>query len=95
MAAIILCHVVLDLHSVYPTANNPDSSPTKVTTVLFATVEGNIGATLDDSWATGRERGEDRITYSDDPISVGLLEIQECQRNDDEKLGAADVRIPA
>ena len=76
-------------------ANNPESTPTNVTTVLFANVESNIGATLDDSWATGRERGEDRITYSDNPISVGLLEIQECQQSDDEKLEVTSVHILA
>ena len=95
ISAIILCHIILDLHSVYPMANNPESTPTNVTTVLFANVESNIGATLDDSWATGRERGEDRITYSDNPISVGLLEIQECQQSDDEKLEVTGVHILA
>ena len=75
MAAMILSHIILDLRSVYPTANNPESAPSKATTMIFANVESNIGAALDDSWATGREREEEKMAYSNDPLSVGLLEI--------------------
>ena len=70
----------MDLKSIYPTIRNPDTTASESTTVLFAaSVEGNIGAGLDDSWVTGRQVAREGVRYSDDPLSVGLLDIQDNQ----------------
>lgn len=57
-----------------------------ISSVRFATtLAGNIGAALDDAWATGRapEDGEDEEPeYSDYPFAVGLLQSNEMQEED-------------
>ena len=61
--------------------------------VRFASnIEGNLGASLDISWATGEERDieeeeDDDIVYSDNPLAVGLIDIR---RDNDERLEAAE-----
>lgn len=77
--SILLSHFILDLRSIYPTASNPAQSSNKTTSLQFATnIEGNLGTSLDVSWATGEGRDieeDEEIKYSDNPLAAGLLEI--------------------
>lgn len=74
--SILISHFILNLRSIYFKETN-DSQPTHSSLSLHF-VEGNIGATLDDSWATGREYdGEEDICYSGHPFATGLASILE------------------
>ena len=88
LTSILLSHFILDLRSIIHLSEDDTSGSTRqVTSVRFATnIEGNLGATLDMSWATGEERDIDSeedndIAYSDNPLAVGLIDI----RGDDEE----------
>lgn len=84
ITSIILVHFILDLRACYNTGLDPSSDTYRVTTIHFAAaVEGNIGASLNDSWATGRERDEEGTHYSNNPLSVGLFELE--QKDKDNK----------
>lgn len=77
MTSISLSHFILDLRSIYLPASIPSTSSHRNTTLHFASnVQGNFGASLDDSWATGEERDieeEEEIQYSENPLATGLL----------------------
>ena len=85
--SILLSHFILDLRSIHLSEDDTSGSTHQVTSVRFASnIEGNLGATLDGSWATGEERDIDSeedndIAYSDNPVAVGLIDI----RGDDEE----------
>lgn len=77
MTSIILSHFILDLRSIYQ-ADEQSSSSSKQSTINFASVvEGNLGASLNTSWTTGREgtevNEEDVIQYSKYPLYTGLV----------------------
>ena len=78
---------MLNLRSIHLSEDDTSGSTHQVTSVRFATnIEGNLGASLDISWATGEERGIDEeedndIVYSDNPLAVGPIDI----RTDDEE----------
>ena len=73
---------MLDLRSVHLSEDDTSGSTHQVTSVRFATnIEGNLGASLDISWATGEERDIDEeedngIVNSDNPVAVGLIDIR-------------------
>ncbi|KAK7686415.1 hypothetical protein QCA50_010639 [Cerrena zonata] len=75
--AILLSHFILDLRSIYLTDSNPSQTSHSHTTLQFvANIQGNIGASLNDSWATGEEgdlEEDEEIQYSDNPLATGLL----------------------
>ena len=87
LTSILLSHFVLDLRSFPLSEDDTSGSTRQVTSVRFASnIEGNLGASLDISWATGEERNideeeDDDIVYSDNPVAVGLIDI----RGDDEE----------
>ena len=93
LTSILLSHFILDLRSIPLSEDGTSGSARQVTSVRFASnIEGNLGASLDISWATGEERDIDEeedndIVYSDDPLPVGLIDIR---RDDEERLGAAE-----
>ena len=78
--SILISRFIIDLRSIY--LSRPDAYTTgknnSATTIQFAArIEGNVGASLDDSWATGEERddGEDEeVRFSENPFASGLLE---------------------
>ena len=84
--SILLSHFILDLRSIPLSEDESSGSTHQVTSVRFASnIEGNLGASLDISWATGEERDideeeDDNPVYSDNPPAVGLIDI----RRDDE-----------
>ena len=82
LTSILLAHFILALRSI-PLSEDHASGPThQVTSVRFASnIEGNLGASLDISWATGEERDideeeDDDIVYSDDRLALGLIDIR-------------------
>ncbi|KAK7688652.1 hypothetical protein QCA50_008190 [Cerrena zonata] len=81
LISIILSRFILSLRCIYHTTNNPAESSSKYSSVHFASaIEGNMGATLSDSWAEGREesdQGLEEIQYSEYPFSTGLSDIKE------------------
>ena len=85
--SILLSHFILDLRSIHLSEDDTSGSTHQVTSVRFASnIEGNLGASLDISWATGEERDideeeDDDIVYSDNPLAVGPIDI----RTDDEE----------
>ena len=87
LTSILLSHFILDLRSFHLSEDDTSGSTRQVTSVRFASnIEGNLGASLDISWATGEERNideeeDDDIVYSDNPVAVGLIDI----RGDDEE----------
>ena len=93
LTSILLSHFILDLRSIPLSEDDSSGSTHQVTSVRFATnIEGNLGASLDISWATGEERDIDEeedtnIVYSDNPVAVGLIDIR---RDDEERLEAAE-----
>ena len=93
LTSILLSHFILDLRSIPLSEDDTSGSTHQVTSVRFATnIEGNLGASLDVSWATGEERDIDSeedndIAYSDNPLAVGLIDIR---RDDEERLEAAE-----
>ena len=76
IVSIVLSHFILDLRACYNSALDPSSSSYGVSTLHFAAaVEGNIGASLDDSWIRGRPEDEEHQTqFSTHPLSVGLAD---------------------
>ena len=93
LTSILFSHFILDLRSIHLSEDDTSGSTRQVTSVRFASnIEGNLGASLDISWATGEERDIDEeeyddVVYSDDPHSVGLIDII---RDDEERLEAAE-----
>ena len=94
LTSILLSHFILDLRSIIHLSEDDTSGSTRqVTSVRFATnIDGNLGGSLDISWATGEERNidgeeDDNIVYSDNPVAVGPIDIR---RDDEERLGAAE-----
>ena len=93
LTSILLSHFILDLRSIPLSEDDTSGSTNQVTSVRFASnIEGNLGASLDVSWATGEERDIDEeednnIVYSNNPLAVGLIAIR---RDDEERLGAAE-----
>ena len=94
LTSILLSHFILDLRSIIHLSEDDTSGSThQVTSVRFASnIEGNLGASLDISWATGEERDideeeDDNIVYSDNPPAVGLVDIR---RDDEGRLDAAE-----
>lgn len=79
--SILLSRFLLDLRSVYQADVPAIGSIPVMSSVRFtSTIAGNMGATLDDAWATGRARDdlEDKEPqYSQYPFAVGLLEDNE------------------
>ena len=84
---------MLNLRSVHLSEDDTSGSTHQVTSVRFATnIEGNLGASLDISWATGEERDieeeeDNDIVHSDHPLAVGPIDIR---RDDEERLEAAE-----
>ena len=93
LTSILLSHFILDLRSIHLSEDDTSGSTHQVTSVRFATnIEGNLGATLNISWATGEERDideeeDDDIVYCDNPHAVGLIDIR---RDDEGRLEAAE-----
>ena len=89
LTSILLSHFMLDLRSIHLSEDDTFSSAHQVTSVRFATnIEGNLGASLDISWATGEERDiyeeeDNDIVPSDHPLAVELIDIR---RDDEERL---------
>ena len=83
IVSIVLSHFILDLRACYNSALDPSSSSYRVSTLHFAAaVEGNIGASLDDSWIRGRpEDEEDQTQFSAHPLSVGLIDKKSDESN--------------
>ena len=77
LTSILLSHFILDLRSIPLSEDDTSGSTHQVTSVRFASnIEGNLGASLDISWATGEERDidkedDDDIVYSDNAPGVG------------------------
>ena len=94
LTSILLSHFLLDLRSFPLSEDGTSGSTRQVTSVRFASnIEGNLGASLDVSWATGEERDieeeeDDDIVYSDNPHAVGLIDIR---RDDEGRLEAAEM----
>lgn len=67
----------MSLQSIYLIDSEPSQSSYQSGTLQFvANIQGNLGASLDDSWATGQEREleeDEEIQYSDHPFATGLL----------------------
>ena len=83
LTSILLSHFMLDLRSIYLKGSDPTHASDHVTTLAFVSnVEGNLGASLDASWATSQrtdsdtEEDEDEIQYSDNPLATGLLDLE-------------------
>ncbi|CAL1698436.1 unnamed protein product [Somion occarium] len=88
LTSIVVSRFILDLRSVYLSADGDQQTQPSVSTVHFASViAGNIGASLHGSWATGdprhnvgqeaeQEEAEQEAleVYSDNPLAVGLLD---------------------
>ena len=95
LTSILLSHFILDLRSIPLSEDESSGSTHQVTSVRFASnIEGNLGGSLDISWATGEERDideeeDDDIVYSDNPLAVGLIDIR---TDDEERLEAAETR---
>ena len=93
LTSILRSHFILDLRSIHLSKEDTSGSTHQVTSVRFASnIEGNLGASLDVSWATGEERDIDEeedndIVYSDNPVAVGPIDIR---RVDEERLGAVE-----
>ena len=93
LTSILLSHFILDLRSIPLSEDDTSGSTHQVTSVRFATnIEGNLGASLDISWATGEERDIDEeedndIVYSDNPLAVELIDIR---RDSEERLEGAE-----
>ena len=93
LTSILFSHFILDLRSIHLSEDDTSGSTHQVTSVRFATnIEGNLGASLDISWATGEERDideeeDDNPVYSDNPPAVGLIDIR---RDDEGRLEAAE-----
>ena len=89
LTSILLSHFTLDLRSIHLSEDDTSVSTHQVTSVRFASnIEGNLGASLDISWATGEERdiGEEEdndIVPSDHPLAVELIDIR---RDNEERL---------
>ena len=87
MNSILLSRFILDLRSIYHTPGSITSSNTQPSSLHFVSrVEGNIGASLDASWATEDNAGghdseeEEEIYYSNNPLLTGLA--NPVQKND-------------
>lgn len=80
----MLSHFILDLRSIYLKECSTTQTNQQLTSVKFAAnIQGNLGASLDTSWATGEEREteeEQMIWYSDNPLATGLLGTEENTR---------------
>ena len=93
LTSILLSHFILDLRSFPLSEDDTSGSTHQATSVRFASnIEGNLGGSLDISWATGEERNIDEeedndIVYSDNPVVVGLIDIR---RDDEGRLEAAE-----
>ena len=93
LTSILLSRFILDLRSIHLSEDQSSGSTHQVTSVRFATnIEGNLGASLDISWATGEDQDIDEeedndIVYSDNPLAVGLTDIR---TDDEERLEAAE-----
>ena len=93
LTSILLSHFILDLRSIPLSEDESSGSTHQVTSVRFASnIEGNLGASLDISWATGEDQDIDEeedndIVYSDNPLAVGLTDIR---TDDEERQGAAE-----
>ena len=93
LSSILLSHFILDLRSIPLSEDDTSGSTHQVTSVRFASnIEGNLGASLDVSWATGEDQDIDEeedndIVYSDNPLAVGLTDIR---TDDEERLEAAE-----
>ena len=91
--SILLSHFILDLRSIHLSEDETSGFAHQVTSVRSASnIEGNLGASLDTSWATGEERGtdeeeDDNPVYSNNPPAVGLIDIR---RDDEGRLDAAE-----
>ena len=93
LTSILLSHFILYLRS-FPLSEDDSSGSTRqVTSVRFASnIEGNLGASLDVSWATGEERDieeeeDNDIVHSDHSLAVGPIDIR---TDDEERLEAAE-----
>ena len=93
LTSILLSHFILALRSIHLSEEDSSGSTHQVTSVRFATnIEGNLGASLDISWATGEERDIDEeednnIVHSDHPLAVEPVDIR---TDDEERQGAAE-----
>ena len=93
LTSILLSHFILDLRSIPLSEDDTSGSTHQVTSVRFASnIEGNLGASLDISWATGEERYIDEEedndnVYSDNPLAVGPIDIR---TDDEERLEAVE-----
>ena len=93
LTSILLSRFILDLRSIHLSEDQSSGSTHQVTSVRFATnIEGNLGASLDISWATGEERDIDEeedndIVHSDHPLAVEPADIR---RDDEERLGEVE-----
>ena len=75
--SVLLSHFILDLRSIYLIESSHSGVSRKSLTLQFTThIQGNLGATLDDSWATRIESRveEESILYSNNPLAAGLLD---------------------
>lgn len=96
--SILLSHFILDLRSIYFRENNSIQTSHKITSLQFATdvIEGNIGASLDASWATGEERNfeeDEAIQYSNNPLVTGLLEAADDQEAERDECNASEIPV--
>ena len=93
LTSILFSHFILDLRSIHFSKDDTSGSTHQVTSVRFASnVGGDLGGSLDVSWATGEERDIDEeednnIVYSNNPLAVGLIAIR---RDDEERLESAE-----
>ena len=76
----MISRFIIDLRSIYLSRSDAYTTGknNSATTIQFAArIEGNVGASLDDSWATGEERDgekDEEMRFSENPFATGLLE---------------------
>ena len=76
LTSIILSHFILDLRCIYQTSGNLTQSSDRYSTVQSSSaIEGNIGASLVNSWTQvmdeQRDIEDERIQYSEYPFVKG------------------------
>ena len=91
----------MDLNSIYYTSNITSDPTKQESTINFISIiEGNLGATLTDSWFNDGENGEenndegtDKVRYSEYPFSAGLATIEERKAHEGLEVGGKELII--
>ena len=95
LSSIVLSHFLLDLRSVYLKSGQIPRGQSLVSSIVFSeSVFANIGAALNGFGDEGPDEEDSegsRVVYSEQPLAVGLLELDLHDSFSEEELGSSDI----